>query len=437
MNSTLKRKKSIDSHAASISAWCAVFDWPIIVAALSVSRHGPESSSAARKTTAARSSHDQRDQSSHAFAAASIACSTCSGPPWWTSASTCSLSCGITTCLRSPVVTSLPPMTSGISMRSLRIWSSRRFRRSRSGLAGVYSWIGSLCGCGGRKIAWLLMRRTLRPTASGPEQIGRRHDDPDHEAEHRGVDLRACERPAGRTFAHPDPEHCDSAREARAAEPAVDLARAHGGERRSDDHDGCTRCGGRGELRLAQQQRRGLERDRGRAPHRDDSCEEPVRVVAHQLGAEAREEPHERERGAGEQRRLGVLVIVAERERRNGKADVGISERRDPYPGHAATLQHRRMRPTLLQYDAPGFGLGEGWLDGDTMIHSELPRPRRGRPSHVRVSDTRLAVVRRLERFFAGEEEDFADVRLSLPDGFLGACAEALRAVPRGEVVTY
>ena len=51
MNSTLKRKKSIDSHAASISAWCAVFDWPSIVAAFSVSRHGP---AAARRRGAAR-----------------------------------------------------------------------------------------------------------------------------------------------------------------------------------------------------------------------------------------------------------------------------------------------------------------------------------------------------------------------------------------------
>jgi len=29
----LKRRKSISSQAASISAWCAVFDWPCIVAA--------------------------------------------------------------------------------------------------------------------------------------------------------------------------------------------------------------------------------------------------------------------------------------------------------------------------------------------------------------------------------------------------------------------
>ena len=63
MNSTLKRQKSISSQAASISAWCAVFDWPSIVAAMSVERHGPESSSAARRKTAARSSHGVRAQS--------------------------------------------------------------------------------------------------------------------------------------------------------------------------------------------------------------------------------------------------------------------------------------------------------------------------------------------------------------------------------------
>ena len=36
MNSTLKRQKSVNSQAASISAWCAVFDWFSIVAAFSV-----------------------------------------------------------------------------------------------------------------------------------------------------------------------------------------------------------------------------------------------------------------------------------------------------------------------------------------------------------------------------------------------------------------
>ena len=73
MNSTLKRQKSITSQAASISAWCAVFDWFSIVAATSVERHGPASSSAARRKTAARSSHGSRCQSSQASAEAAIA----------------------------------------------------------------------------------------------------------------------------------------------------------------------------------------------------------------------------------------------------------------------------------------------------------------------------------------------------------------------------
>ena len=79
MNSTLKRKKSIDSQAASISAWCAVFDWPSIVAAFSVSRHGPASSSAARRRTRRRAPPTASATSRcHAVAAASIACCTCS-----------------------------------------------------------------------------------------------------------------------------------------------------------------------------------------------------------------------------------------------------------------------------------------------------------------------------------------------------------------------
>jgi methylated-DNA-[protein]-cysteine S-methyltransferase len=42
-----------------------------------------------------------------------------------------------------------------------------------------------------------------------------------------------------------------------------------------------------------------------------------------------------------------------------------------------------------------------------------------------------------LQAFFAGEPDDFADVELDLDDGFYGDCARVLRAVPRGEVVTY
>ena len=93
------------------------------------------------------------------------------------------------------------------------------------------------------------------------------------------------------------------------------------------------------------------------------------------------------------------------------------------------------MRPTLVQYDAPGWGVGEVWLDeDDRVVYSELPRPKRARRSR---STAGQALARRLAAFFAGVDDDFADVPLRLYDGFYGDCARALRAVPRGEVVTY
>jgi methylated-DNA-[protein]-cysteine S-methyltransferase len=92
------------------------------------------------------------------------------------------------------------------------------------------------------------------------------------------------------------------------------------------------------------------------------------------------------------------------------------------------------MKPTLLQYDAPGWGVGEIWLDDQGVVfYSELPRPKRTRlgtvPGHV--------LARRLVAYFAGHADDFADVALRTDEGFYGDCARVLRAVPRGEVVTY
>jgi methylated-DNA-[protein]-cysteine S-methyltransferase len=91
------------------------------------------------------------------------------------------------------------------------------------------------------------------------------------------------------------------------------------------------------------------------------------------------------------------------------------------------------MKPTLVQYDAPGFGIGEVWLERDRVFHAELPRPRK--LSDAGISATALA--RRLTAFFEGADDDLRDVRLRLPGGFHGACARALRRIGRGEVVTY
>src|SRR3990172_8701985 len=124
----LKRQKSQTSHAASISAWWAVFERFSIVAALRVSRQGPASNSAARRKIATRSSHGVRLQSCQASPAALTAASTSPGPPWWTSARAWCRSCGMTASRITPVRTSLPPMMQGISMRSPRISSTRSFR---------------------------------------------------------------------------------------------------------------------------------------------------------------------------------------------------------------------------------------------------------------------------------------------------------------------
>jgi methylated-DNA-[protein]-cysteine S-methyltransferase len=91
------------------------------------------------------------------------------------------------------------------------------------------------------------------------------------------------------------------------------------------------------------------------------------------------------------------------------------------------------VAPTHHLYLAPGFGVGELWLDGRRVIHSELPRPRPGPPP----PPARDPLAARLVAFFAGAPDAFADVELSLDDGFYGACARVLRSLPRGQVVTY
>jgi methylated-DNA-[protein]-cysteine S-methyltransferase len=87
---------------------------------------------------------------------------------------------------------------------------------------------------------------------------------------------------------------------------------------------------------------------------------------------------------------------------------------------------------SAFRYEAPGWGVGELWLDGERVVWSELPWP-----GPAPAAAARHPIASRLAAFFEGAADDFADVELDYDDGFYGDCARALRALPRGEVVTY
>jgi methylated-DNA-[protein]-cysteine S-methyltransferase len=94
------------------------------------------------------------------------------------------------------------------------------------------------------------------------------------------------------------------------------------------------------------------------------------------------------------------------------------------------------MGVTRVAYEADGWGVGELWLDGDIVVWHELPRA--SRTTALRQSRA-VAVVERLQAYFAGEPVTFEDVAVDLEyeTPFLERCAHALRAVQRGETVTY
>ena len=86
-----------------------------------------------------------------------------------------------------------------------------------------------------------------------------------------------------------------------------------------------------------------------------------------------------------------------------------------------------------MRYEAAGWGTGELWLDGDAPVWHELPRGAAG------ADYSGHPLAERLLAFFRGETVEFADVEVNLEGEapFHQALASALRAVPRGEVVTY
>ena len=87
-----------------------------------------------------------------------------------------------------------------------------------------------------------------------------------------------------------------------------------------------------------------------------------------------------------------------------------------------------------VKYQVDGWGTGQIWLDGETLLWHELPSGTAAAPV---VPDNELAF--RFQSFFAGARPDFSDVDLDLEGytPFQRAVVDALRRVPYGEVVTY
>jgi methylated-DNA-[protein]-cysteine S-methyltransferase len=94
--------------------------------------------------------------------------------------------------------------------------------------------------------------------------------------------------------------------------------------------------------------------------------------------------------------------------------------------GHSRDVQ-------VATYEAPGWGVGELYLEEDRLLHHELPSARTVREGAAH------PLAERLRRYFGGAPDDFADVEIDLvgATAFQRAVTEVLRAVPYGETVTY
>jgi methylated-DNA-[protein]-cysteine S-methyltransferase len=92
------------------------------------------------------------------------------------------------------------------------------------------------------------------------------------------------------------------------------------------------------------------------------------------------------------------------------------------------------MAVTHVAYEVETWGVGELWLEGSRVVWHDLPFPRAAKPDGEGGE-----LVERLRAYFDGADESFEDVDVDLEyeTPFLEQCAYALRAVPRGEVVTY
>ena len=87
-----------------------------------------------------------------------------------------------------------------------------------------------------------------------------------------------------------------------------------------------------------------------------------------------------------------------------------------------------------VAYEAEGWGVGELVVAEGRVVWHELPKVAVGAGANGH-----HPLVELLQAYFAGEDVplDEVPVDLEYESSFFARCAEALRAIPRGEVVTY
>ena len=92
------------------------------------------------------------------------------------------------------------------------------------------------------------------------------------------------------------------------------------------------------------------------------------------------------------------------------------------------------MRTEQVAYEVDGWGVGELVVNDGRVVWHELPHPT------VRPAPAGSHEVADLVRaYFSGEDVELSEVAIDLEydSPFFTRCAEALRAIPRGEVMTY
>jgi methylated-DNA-[protein]-cysteine S-methyltransferase len=89
---------------------------------------------------------------------------------------------------------------------------------------------------------------------------------------------------------------------------------------------------------------------------------------------------------------------------------------------------------TQVAYEADGWGVGELVVADDLVVWHELPKV-----AASGSTNGHHPLIELLQAYFAGEDVplDEVPVDLEYDSPFFTRCAEALRSIPRGEVVTY